>query len=343
MMGRARSSSVNPMALSMARAGARSGPSVSAAECRLAGSVGWPYGSGRSGTSSLLGSVRQFYGWRRGWGVVLGRPSGTCPGTAARARSWHGERGRAQSGIRDTGVRGATQPTADEPLPYGPRMSRMLPRLHHWFLLLNRWFGVPMIKAGLSPAWGTPYGGYFVLLRTRGRTSGEMREAPLGYGLADGNVYVMAGFGRRTQWLRNIQADPNVEVLLPGRALRGLAEEVTDPTERARACGRRRSAAASWGRPRCDSIPDGQATRRCWWPPTGSRSSASRRPASRRDRGIPADGDGSRSTWSRGGWHGAGGCAEPAVPPGWVRACARGRARDPGPSDPEPPGRLPRS
>ena len=40
--GRARSSSVKPMALSIARAGARSGPSVSAWECRLAPSVGRP-------------------------------------------------------------------------------------------------------------------------------------------------------------------------------------------------------------------------------------------------------------------------------------------------------------
>ena len=40
--GRARSSSVKPIALSIARAGARSGPSVRAAEWRLAGSVGRP-------------------------------------------------------------------------------------------------------------------------------------------------------------------------------------------------------------------------------------------------------------------------------------------------------------
>src|SRR5918994_766368 len=42
--GRARSSSVNPIALSIARAGARSGPSVSVDERRLAGSVGRSYG-----------------------------------------------------------------------------------------------------------------------------------------------------------------------------------------------------------------------------------------------------------------------------------------------------------
>ena len=43
-IGRARSSSVKPIALSIARAGARSGPSVSAALCRLAGSLGRSYG-----------------------------------------------------------------------------------------------------------------------------------------------------------------------------------------------------------------------------------------------------------------------------------------------------------
>ena len=48
MRGLARSSSVNPTALSMARAGARSGPSVSVDEWRLPGSVGRSYGSGRS-------------------------------------------------------------------------------------------------------------------------------------------------------------------------------------------------------------------------------------------------------------------------------------------------------
>jgi hypothetical protein len=42
--GLSRSSSVKPTALSIARAGARSGPSVSCAECRLAGSVARWYG-----------------------------------------------------------------------------------------------------------------------------------------------------------------------------------------------------------------------------------------------------------------------------------------------------------
>lgn len=122
----------------------------------------------------------------------------------------------------------------NEGLPYGSLMGPALPAMHRAFLWINRWMAVPIIRSGLSPAWGSAYAGYFVMLRTRGRKSGEMRDAPLGYGIVDGAVYVMAGFGPRTQWFRNVQADPHVEVWLPGRSFAGIAEEVTDPAERAR-------------------------------------------------------------------------------------------------------------
>ena len=122
----------------------------------------------------------------------------------------------------------------NEGLPYGGLFARALPILHRMFLSLNRWVAVPIIRAGLAPAWGTPFGGYFVMIRTRGRKTGAIRDVPLGYGISDGCAYVMAGFGRRTQWLRNIEADPHVEVWLPGRTFAAIAEEVTDPAERAR-------------------------------------------------------------------------------------------------------------
>ena len=51
--GLARSSSVKPIAFSIARAAARSGPSVSAALCRLAGSDGRSYGFGVTGRARL--------------------------------------------------------------------------------------------------------------------------------------------------------------------------------------------------------------------------------------------------------------------------------------------------
>jgi deazaflavin-dependent oxidoreductase (nitroreductase family) len=116
-------------------------------------------------------------------------------------------------------------------LPYSPGVMPLLTPLRRVFLVLNRWYAVPVIRLGLAPLHMNPITGSWMLLRTRGRKSGLVREAPLGYALMDGNVYCCAGFGPRTQWLQNVQADPRVEVVLPHGAIAGVAEEVTDPDE----------------------------------------------------------------------------------------------------------------
>jgi deazaflavin-dependent oxidoreductase (nitroreductase family) len=115
--------------------------------------------------------------------------------------------------------------------PYGPRMTRWLPALHRAFGLVNRRFAVPALRAGLGPLFATPAGGSILVLRTRGRRSGLVREAPLGYVVHDGSIYVCAGFGRGTGWLVNLRADPSVEVVLPGACLRATAHEVIDRAE----------------------------------------------------------------------------------------------------------------
>lgn len=120
--------------------------------------------------------------------------------------------------------------TGDE-LPYGPWMTRLLPFLHRAFLTVNRRFAAPALRAGAGPLFVSPFGGSMLLLRTRGRRSGAVREAPLGYLVRDGAVYVCAGFGRSTAWFGNLVADPVVEVVLPGARFRGVAEEVVDPAE----------------------------------------------------------------------------------------------------------------
>ena len=138
----------------------------------------------------------------------------------------------------------ATSPTPDGAapsatrfgeLPYGPTMTRLLEPMHATFLRVNRWAALPMLRAGLGPLFSTPITGSLMILRTTGRKSGARREIPLGYAILDGNVYVIAGFGRETQWFRNILADPSVEVVLPRGAVYGIAEEVTDDTEWIRA------------------------------------------------------------------------------------------------------------
>ena len=115
--------------------------------------------------------------------------------------------------------------------PYGSRMTRLLPAMRRGFLVANRWFAAPALRAGFGPLFVSPAGGSILLLRTTGRRSGLVREAPLGYVIADGSIYVCAGFGRRTGWLANIGSEPSVEVMLPGARLRCLAGEVTDRAE----------------------------------------------------------------------------------------------------------------
>ena len=121
-------------------------------------------------------------------------------------------------------------PTA-KPLPYGALMTRLLPEIQRGFNVANRYLALPMHRAGLGRFFSTPLTGSQMVLRTKGRTSGLWREAPLGYLVLDGSIYCCAGFGQRTQWLKNLKADPHVEVLLPSIAVAGIAAEVTDPDE----------------------------------------------------------------------------------------------------------------
>jgi deazaflavin-dependent oxidoreductase (nitroreductase family) len=116
-------------------------------------------------------------------------------------------------------------------LPYGPRMTRFLRPLQRAFIVVNRGVMAPLARARLGWLVGNPLTGYVMVLRTRGRRSGRIREAPLGYVIRDGAIYCVAGYGTSTPWYRNLLAHPDVEVLLPTRRLLGRAEPVTDPAE----------------------------------------------------------------------------------------------------------------
>jgi deazaflavin-dependent oxidoreductase (nitroreductase family) len=126
---------------------------------------------------------------------------------------------------------GAEPASGSTTLPYGPRLNRALGPMQRAFGIVNRWFAVPALQAGLGPLFSTPLTGSMMVLRTTGRTSGLRREAPLGYLIRDGAVYCCAGFGVRTAWFRNLVAEPRVEVLLPTTAFAGIAERVTDRGE----------------------------------------------------------------------------------------------------------------
>lgn len=117
-------------------------------------------------------------------------------------------------------------------LPYGPTTSALLEPLRRGFRVLNRYVAAPLTRVGAGPLLNTPATGSILVLRTIGRKSGLVREAPLGYAIVDGRVAVIAGYGRGAHWFRNALANPSVEVALPGAVIGGIAEEVTDPVER---------------------------------------------------------------------------------------------------------------
>lgn len=117
-------------------------------------------------------------------------------------------------------------------LGYPDWIEGAMPWTHRAFNVLNKYLSVPSLKMGLGRFMSSPLTGYLMVLRTRGRKSGQWRDAPLGYVVIGDAVYCMAGYGTHTHWFKNIKADPRVEVLLPGRSFSGLAEEVVDPEER---------------------------------------------------------------------------------------------------------------
>lgn len=116
-------------------------------------------------------------------------------------------------------------------LPYGPTLTRLLWPVHRGFNTVNRWLVGPAFRVGLGACFSNPFSGPMLILRTTGRRSGLVREAPLGYVIREGCVYVCAGFGEGTAWYRNLVAEPRVEVVLPSLAFSGTADTVTDPVE----------------------------------------------------------------------------------------------------------------
>lgn len=82
-------------------------------------------------------------------------------------------------------------------------------------------------RLGLGWQMANPVSGYIMVLATKGRRSGERRLVPLNFAENGDAIYCLAGFGKTTHWLLNLQADPECEVWLPdGRRLGGRAEVV---------------------------------------------------------------------------------------------------------------------
>jgi len=72
------------------------------------------------------------------------------------------------------------------------------------------------------------------LLETTGRKSGEPRRTPVGGRLDGDRFWLVAEFGDRSQYVRNIQADPRVRIRVGGHWYRGTAHLLPDDDANAR-------------------------------------------------------------------------------------------------------------
>ena len=115
-------------------------------------------------------------------------------------------------------------------MTFSPRMEY---NLKQGFRYLNR-FMVLMWRLGLGQfinIW--PEGsGRIMVITTTGRKSGLKHRTPVNYGVQDGEIYCMAGFGSGSDWYRNLRSNPKVEVWMPDSWWAGKVEEVSDPALR---------------------------------------------------------------------------------------------------------------
>lgn len=85
-----------------------------------------------------------------------------------------------------------------------------------WKIGLGRWINI----------WPAVIG-QILVIKHHGRRSGKEYLTPVNYAIVDGEIYCMAGFGSVSDWYRNMQANPNIDLWLPEGKRKAHAVEVS--------------------------------------------------------------------------------------------------------------------
>ena len=103
---------------------------------------------------------------------------------------------------------------------------------------------VKLLNPVIKRVAGTRLAPGYAVLETIGRRSGEPRRTPVGNGLDGDSFWIVTEYGRRANYVRNIEANPRVRVKAKGRWRSGSAHVLADddPRERQRLIGRRLNA-----------------------------------------------------------------------------------------------------
>jgi deazaflavin-dependent oxidoreductase (nitroreductase family) len=75
----------------------------------------------------------------------------------------------------------------------------------------------------------------FCYVTTTGRLTGRPHEIEIWFALEGSSLYLLSGGGDRSDWVRNVRADPRVQVRIGGTSFGGAARVVTDDGEDTRA------------------------------------------------------------------------------------------------------------
>jgi len=88
-------------------------------------------------------------------------------------------------------------------------------------------------RTGMGPLLSHPAlgGSRMLALTTRGRKSGQPRHTMLSYAPAGSKDYVCSGWGKRSDWVKNMLADPLVTVQVGQKTYSARAYRVTDLEE----------------------------------------------------------------------------------------------------------------
>ena len=71
----------------------------------------------------------------------------------------------------------------------------------------------------------------YCYLTTTGRVSGRPREIEIWFGLDGDTLYMLSGGGERSDWVKNLSAEPSVSVRIAGTTFPGRSRVVEDPAE----------------------------------------------------------------------------------------------------------------
>ena len=89
-----------------------------------------------------------------------------------------------------------------------------------------RWFAISPLSKAFARASGIQDRGRYLLLVTKGRTTGKKRSTSLSYFEIDGKMFVVGSGGGAPvdpHWVRNLQADPAVTIYVERKARRARA------------------------------------------------------------------------------------------------------------------------